>query len=131
MDSQSRMKEARKALNLTQEKFAESLGIPKRTYISYEQGDRPITERLIISICAVHGVNEKWLRTGEGEMFPKPDTDPLWGMLGEVLKEEKSSFRRQLITALCQLEPDEIAMCEKIFEKFLAEREKAKKEEEG
>lgn len=131
MDSQSRMKEARKALNLTQEKFAESLGIPKRTYISYEQGDRPITERLIISICAVHGVNEKWLRTGEGEMFPKPDTDPLWGMLGEVLKEEKSSFRRQLITALCQLELDEIAVCEKIFDKFLAEREKAKKEEEG
>ena len=131
MDSQSRMKEARKALNLTQEKFAESLGIPKRTYISYEQGDRPITERLIISICAVHGVNEKWLRTGEGEMFPKPDTDPLWGMLGEVLKEEESSVRRQLITALCQLEPDEIAVCEKIFERFLAEREKAKKEEEG
>lgn len=64
-------------------------------------------------------------------MFPKPDTDPLWGMLGGVLKEEKSSFRRQLITALCQLEPDEIAVCEKIFDKFLAEREKAKKEEEG
>lgn len=131
MDLQTRIKETRKALNLTQEKFADSLGIPKRTFIAYECGQNPIPERLIISICAVHGVNEQWLRTGEGEMFPKPDTDPLWGMLGQVLKEEKSSFRRQLITALCQLEPDEIAVFEKIFEKFLAEREKAKKEEEG
>ena len=62
---------------------------------------------------------------------PEAGYRPAVGMLGGVLKEEKSSFRRQLITALCQLEPDEIAVCEKIFDKFLAEREKAKKEEEG
>ena len=131
MDIQSRIKAIRKALNMTQEKFAESLGVPKRTYISYEQGDRVITDRLIVSVCAVHNVDEHWLRTGEGEMFPKPNADPLWGMLGQVLKEEKSSFRRQLITALCQLEPDELAAVEKLFNNFLAEREKAQKEEEG
>lgn len=85
---------------------------------------------IINMICAKFSVNEQWLRTGEGEMFPKSDADPLWGMLGQVLKEEKSSFKRQLITELCKLEPDEIAACEKIFKKFLAERAKAKKEKE-
>ena len=47
----------------------------------------------------------------------------------EVLKEEKSSFRRQLITSLCQLDVEEIKVFEKFIDKFLAEREKAKKEE--
>lgn len=126
-----RLKELRKSLGLTQAEFGEKIAMRQTGIAWLESGDRKITDRVIATICAVFGVNEQWLRTGEGEMFPKPDTDPLWGMLGEVLKEEKSSFRRQLITALCQLEPDEIAVCEKIFERFLAEREKAKKEEEG
>lgn len=126
-----RLKELRKSLGLTQAEFGEKIAMRQTGIAWLESGDRKITDRVIATICAVFGVSEQWLRTGEGEMFPKPDTDPLWGMLGEVLKEEKSSFRRQLITALCQLEPDEIAVCEKIFERFLAEREKAKKEEEG
>lgn len=126
-----RLKELRKSLGLTQAEFGEKIAMRQTGIAWLESGDRKITDRVIATICAVFGVSEQWLRTGEGEMFPKPDTDPLWGMLGEVLKEEKSSFRRQLITALCQLELDEIAVCEKIFERFLAEREKAKKEEEG
>lgn len=126
-----RVRALRKELGMTQAKFGESLGVSNDVVKNLEYGRVAPSELIIKTICSVHGVNEKWLRTGEGEMFPKPDTDPLWGMLGEVLKEEKSSFRRQLITALCQLEPDEIAVCEKIFERFLAEREKAKKKEEG
>ena len=126
-----RIRELRKSQNFSQAEFGKKLGVSRDVINNLEQKRVTPSDLIINMICAKFGVNEKWLRTGEGEMFPKPDTDPLWGMLGEVLKEEKSSFRRQLITALCQLEPDEIAMCEKIFERFLAEREKAKKEEEG
>lgn len=128
---QERVKALRKHFDLSQAEFGKQLGVSRDVISNLEYGRVAVSDLIINMICAKFGVNEKWLRTGEGEMFPKPDTDPLWGMLGEVLKEEKSSFRRQLITALCQLEPDEIAVCEKIFERFLAEREKAKKEEEG
>lgn len=128
---QERVKALRKHFDLSQAEFGKQLGVSRDVISNLEYGRVAVSDLIINMICAKFGVNEKWLRTGEGEMFPKPDTDPLWGMLGEVLKEEKSSFRRQLITALCQLELDEIAVCEKIFDKFLAEREKAKKEEEG
>lgn len=129
MELHERLKMIRKAVSQTQNEFSQSLGIPKRTYIAYEYGENPIPERLIVSICAIHGVDEHWLRTGEGEMFPQKSEDPLWALLGEVLKEEKSSFRRQLITSLCQLDVEEIKVFEKFIDKFLAEREKAKKEE--
>ena len=124
-----RIASLRKNLGMTQEEFANSICMSRSNLSNIEKDRFTITDRVIDTICAKFGVNEKWLRTGEGEMFPKPDTDPLWGMLGEVLKEEKSSFRRQLITALCQHEPDELAAIEKVIDKFLAEREKTKKEE--
>lgn len=126
-----RIRELRKKLGLTQTEFGEKIAMRQTGVAWLESGDRKITDRVITTICAVFDVNEAWLRTGEGEMFPKKPEDPLWGMLGEVLKEERSSFRRQLITALCQLGHDELAVAEKVIDKFLAEREKAKKEEEG
>lgn len=128
---QERVKALRKHFDLSQAEFGKQLGVSRDVISNLEYGRVAVSDLIINMICAKFGVNEQWLRNGEGEMFPKPDTDPLWGMLGQVLKEEKSSFRRQLITALCQLEPDELAAIEKVIDKFLAEREKAKKEEEG
>jgi len=131
MDSQSRMKEARKALNLTQEKFAESLGIPKRTYISYEQGDRPITERLIISICAVHGVNEQWLRTGEGEMFPPMTPDmKVAKLFGSIMKEDLSDFKQELLETyagfIVSLSEEEAGTLINLLDKFTEAHNKTK-----
>lgn len=94
-----------------------------------EQGRVAPSDLIINMICAKFGVDEHWLRTGEGEMYPEKSEDPLWSLLGEVLKEEKSSFRRQLITSLCQLDKDEIEVFEKFIDKFIAEREKSKREE--
>ena len=131
MNQGERIKKLRETLGLTLESFGEKVGVTRGAISNLEKGNRNLTEQMTKAICREFGVDYIWLTTGEGEMFPKPDTDPLWGMLGQVLKEEKSSFRRQLITALCQLEPDELAAIEKVIDKFLAEREKAKKEEEG
>ena len=128
---QERIRTLRKHLGLSQAEFGKQIGVSRDVISNIEYGRVTVSNLIINMICAKFSVDEQWLRTGEGEMFPKPDTDPLWGMLGQVLKEEKSSFRRQLITELCQLEPDELAAFKKVVDKFLAEREKAKKEEEG
>lgn len=124
-----RVKELRKKLDLTQREFGEHIGVSNDVVKNLEYNRVAPTDLIINVICAKFGVDEHWLRTGEGEMFPQKSEDPLWALLGEVLKEEKSSFRRQLITSLCQLDVEEIKVFEKFIDKFLAEREKAKKEE--
>lgn len=76
-----RIKKIRKALNLTQQKFADSLGMKQNTVATYEIGRTNPSDPVIKSICREFGVNENWLRTGESnEMFvpaPKSELDAL------------------------------------------------------
>lgn len=65
----SRIKELRNLLGLSQFSFAEKIGIKQSTFCDIENGKSPITKRTIISICSVFNVNENWLKTGEGEIF--------------------------------------------------------------
>lgn len=68
----TRIKELRKALNLSQKDFGIQIGL--RSSISeIENKKAPITERTIIAICNIFNVNEEWLRTGSGEMFVNED----------------------------------------------------------
>lgn len=64
-----RVKELRKFLNLTMEKFGERLGVKKTTISRIESGVNGLTEQMLLAICREFGVNEEWLRTGTGEMF--------------------------------------------------------------
>lgn len=64
-----RIKELRKALNLTMEKFGERVGVTRSAMSNIENGNRNLTEQMLRSICREFSVNEEWLRTGEGEMF--------------------------------------------------------------
>ena len=127
MELQGRIKEVRKSLGMTQEKFAESLGIPKRTFIAYENAQNPIPERLIISLCAVHGVDEAWLRTGKGEMFPPKTADEEYAeLLGGLLADEPESFRRRLVTAICKLDESQIAAVKDFMKSLIDERTEKK-----
>lgn len=64
----TRIKELRNYLNLSQREFGNAIGL--RSSISeIENGKAPITERTIIAICSKFNVNEKWLKSGIGEMF--------------------------------------------------------------
>jgi len=65
----SRLKQLRKSLKVNQTNFAKQLGITQTAYSMIENGNNPLSERYIKVICSVYGVNETWLRTGEGNMF--------------------------------------------------------------
>lgn len=69
-----RVKEIRKSLGLSGEKFGEKIGVTKAAISNIEVGSRNVTDQIIKSICREFSVNEEWLRTGEGEMFLKQDT---------------------------------------------------------
>ncbi len=65
----NRIRELRKALNLSQKEFAQKIGL-KQNAISYMEKDgSTITEQNIKIICAQFNVNENWLRTGFEKMF--------------------------------------------------------------
>lgn len=71
-----RIKEIRKYLNLTQQGFADKLGVARNNIAGYETGKRSPSDAVISLICTKFGVNEDWLRTGAGEMFlPDPDNE--------------------------------------------------------
>lgn len=68
-----RIKETRKALKLTQQTFADRVGLKQNSIALLESDKRNPSDQLILSICREFRVNETWLRTGEGEMFaPTP-----------------------------------------------------------
>lgn len=69
----TRIKALRNALNLTQEEFANRLGIKRNTVGNYETGNRIPSKQTITSICREYSVNEMWLREGKGEMFSLDD----------------------------------------------------------
>lgn len=68
-----RIKQLRKALDLTQKAFATRIGMKSNTIATYEMGRAVPSEPAINNICKEFGVNRDWLVNGVGEMFaPKP-----------------------------------------------------------
>ena len=71
-----RLKKLRKALDLTQQEFADRIGIGRGSIATYETRDGNPGSSVINLICREFNVSETWLRTGEGEMFtPSPTTE--------------------------------------------------------
>ena len=64
-----RVKLLRKTLKLSGEKFGEKLGVQRNAISQIETGKNNLSEQMLLAICREYNVNEKWLRTGEGEMF--------------------------------------------------------------
>lgn len=83
MTINNRIKKVRQELGLSQVEFANKLGVRQSSLSYIENGITVnIDERNIKIICSEFGVNENWLRTGEGTMFDQAGQD-LMVLLGE------------------------------------------------
>ncbi len=103
-----RIRELRKSLGLTLEKFGLPLGVGKTAISKIENGDRGITDQMVKSICREYNVNEEWLINGTGEMFSEIDReDQLMRWAASVLKEDSSSFRKRFVTMLSSLQEED------------------------
>lgn len=69
MTQGERIRNIRKKLNLTLEKFGGKLGVGKTAISNIEKGKRNLTEQMALSICREYNVNYDYLMDGEGEMF--------------------------------------------------------------
>lgn len=119
-----RIKEVRKTLNLTLEKFGERIGIKKSSLSTIESGKSNASEQTIKSICREFKVNEEWLRNGKGEMFlDLSRSEEIAAFMGDVLTDDDgSAFKKQLISVLSKLNKNEWKVLESIAEKMADEK---------
>ena len=118
-----RLKQLRKTLGLTQQAFADKLGVKRNTVGQWECGINPLTDAIILSICREFDVDEEWLRTGEGEMFViRSDEEEIAAFLGDVLSEEGETYKKQLILALANLSDEGWRGIKEFLDAIIAEK---------
>lgn len=119
MTQGERVREVRKSLNLTLEKFGEKLGVGKTAISNIEVGNRSLTDQMFISICREYNVSEEWLKTGGGEMFiAMTRRQKIASFLGRLMKEADDSFKVRFVEALADLNLEEWELLEKITINF-------------
>lgn len=124
-----RLKELRKQLGLTQQEFAERLGIKRNAVTNYEVGRNEPADMVISLICREFNVSERWLRTGEGEPFIKKTRSEEIFEYVERIRGVNDNFKAQFAAALTALEEEDwkiiLDVVNDIKEKSLAEKRKA------
>lgn len=115
-----RIKKIRKELDLTQQEFADKIGIKRNSLANYETGRNTPMDAIVTSICREFNVNEEWLRTGKGEMFNELDIeDQLMIWAGKVLNGKDSAFKKRFVTMLMGLSEDEWEFLKKKAEEIV------------
>jgi transcriptional regulator with XRE-family HTH domain len=99
-----RIRELRKHLNMTMDEFGAHIGLSKAAISLIESGRNGARDQTIFAICREFGVNEQWLRTGEGEMFEQTRASVLDRLSTEY---DLSREQRSVIEAFLDLDPQE------------------------
>lgn len=117
-----RFRRLREAKGLSQEDFASGAHRTRSEIKNIEYGKTTPKEEVVLSVCAAYGVNEHWLRTGEGEMLkPVSRDEELAAFMGDVMRGESKDFRRRLFAALARLEPSEWELFERVARRIADE----------
>ena len=117
----NRIKQLRNELGLSGEKFGEQIGLKRNSLSQIETGKNNPSEQTILSICREFGVNEQWLRYGEGEMFPeKTEAEELASLVPKIIKSD-NPFVIKTLTEMCKLSPESWDEIEKMIKKIAKE----------
>lgn len=121
-----RVKEIRKALGLTLDKFGEKLGVTKQTVSRIENGVNNLTDQMALAICREYNVNYDYLMTGDGEMFDNlPQT-----ILDELCQQyDLDEYDRFLIELYISLPAELRAAAKNKARELLAKRKEEEKKE--
>lgn len=120
-----RIKALRKALSLNQTDFGSKIGVKQSAVAAYESGSRNPLDSVIVSICREFGVNERWLRTGEGEMLMHLSREEeIMRFAATVIRDPSSEFQRQALAVLAKLTPEQWQLMEEMARKLLQEQAK-------
>lgn len=115
----NRIKKVRKYFGLSQDSFAKKIGITRSSVSLLESGKNNPSEQTIKLICKEYGINEIWLRTGEGKMHSEISQEDRYSInLGKLTLEE-NQFVQNVINSLAESDPDELKIIERYMKKCL------------
>lgn len=98
-----RIIQIRKRYKLSQERFAERLGLSRNFINQVENGSKNISDRTISDICREFNVNEEWLRNGTGEIFNKETT---FSLDDYAKNNNLTEIEKKLIVGFMRLDPE-------------------------
>lgn len=117
MTQGERIREVRKTLGLTLEKFGEKIGMKKNSVSQIENGKNSVTEQVVKSICREFNVDYIWLTTGDGEMFIDTDDDFL-ERIDRIMAGEDEA-RKNLFKFMLELSDEDIAALDRLMKKAI------------
>jgi transcriptional regulator with XRE-family HTH domain len=106
------IRDARKALSLTQKEFSAALGMSENYIWQIEKGQREPSDRTISDICRIFAIREEWLRTGSGEMQPPMTKEEEIAQLVNGAINGSSEFKRAVIRMICSRTDSELEALE-------------------
>ncbi len=125
-----RLKKLRKALDLTQQEFADRIGSKRNTVAKYETEANTPSAAVVSLICREFNVNEDWLRNGVGDMFLPTDRNAdIAKLTKQLLNEESDSFKNRFVSMLANLTIEEWEFLERKAKELCGMDNKDKKPE--
>ena len=94
------------ASGLSKTAFAKRINVTQQ-YVSKMVVEGMPSDRTISDICREFGVDEVWLRHGEGEMFrPRSRKDAISAYMGQLLGNQRSEFEEDIIEFMANTRPE-------------------------
>lgn len=106
-DISDRLKEVRANLSLSQAAFSEKIKVGVSTVAAWEIGSRKIKDIHILQICQTFGVDENWLRSGEGQMYRMLNTDNNLAIEVGKLLSSKDEWTKNAVVQFLKLSPEQ------------------------
>ena len=122
----NRIKTIRTTAGLTQQEFADKLGIKRGTIANYELGRNEPIDAVINLICREFSISENWLRTGEGDMrTPRSREEEIADLVAKAIS-GTNEFKKAVIRMICTRSEAELQVLEKMLTTIAEDVEKNK-----
>lgn len=124
-----RLKKLRKRLELTQQEFADRIGVKRNTIANYETNRNVPIDAVISLICREFNVNEDWLRNGgsDDNMFINLTEDEELAMYTQLLLDSTddamAKIIKDFIITYMKLEDDSKQVLKNIAKELLDKKE--------
>ena len=102
----TRINEVVKMVDLTKTEFGKRINISQGMVSRICSGDANPSDRTISDICREFGVNEVWLRTGEGEPFKERSLEETIMRFAVQINKGSDDFRKAYVAMLANLSDD-------------------------
>ncbi len=116
-----RIKQIRTEAGLTQEKFAQRLGLKRNSVANYEIGRNIPLDAIQQAICREFNINLNWLKTGKGDMHCSSDDTDFQSAVDSICQNDPKA--REAILTYWKLPSSDKELFWRFVDKFIYKKE--------